>query len=284
MSKFNICIIRPNGYIHSSAFIELAELICYSLIDNGMSAEIKENSISSSSVNIILGCHLLDLSMIESIPKNSIIFNTEQFGQGPDIWQQNLKFYLENFSSWDYSSQNIKLIQQQGVKSPILFEIGYHERLSRIAQNLKQKVDILFYGSLTEKRVKVLSDLERRGVRVKRVFGLYGAERDFWISRSKIVINLHAHATKIFEIIRVHYLMNNAKAVVCQVDEDTKADPRYLKGVVASKYDCLVDRCVELLDDRVKLKELEECSAASLREIDSKQIMANMLNNIKYAL
>ena len=31
--KFNICIIQPQGYIHSLAFLELAELLVYSLRD-----------------------------------------------------------------------------------------------------------------------------------------------------------------------------------------------------------------------------------------------------------
>jgi len=280
MSKFNICIVRPDGYMHSSAFIELAELICYSLLDNGMSAEIKENTISSSSVNIILGCHLLDLSMIDDIPKSSIIFNTEQFGQGPIEWQQKIRIFLESFSSWDYSSYNISLIKSSGIKPPIHFKIGFHEKLKRIPGDIKRKIDVLFYGVLTDARFEILSQLEKKGIKVKKLVGVYGHERDFLISRSNIILNLHAHPTKIFEIIRVHYLMNNAKAVLSQIDRDTKIDKEYLHGIAFAEYGSLVERCVEILHSKTAILDLEERSLYALKKIDSRIVMSEMVDNL----
>ena len=40
--------------------------------------------------------------------------------------------------------------------------------------------------------------------------------RDDLIARAKVVLNINKHQAKIFEIVRVSYLMANAKAVVLQ--------------------------------------------------------------------
>ena len=48
------------------------------------------------------------------------------------------------------------------------------------------------------------------------LLGVYGAQRDEFIARSKIIINVSSQVN--FEIVRVSYLLANRKAVVCVVD------------------------------------------------------------------
>ena len=280
MNNFNICIFRPKGYIRSSAFVELAELIKFSLMDNNRQAAINEHFIDEMAFNIIIGGHLMDRSMIKDLPKRTIIFNTEQFGQGPEGWKEVIFELMQKFVAWDYSATNVDLFKSAGVKSIKHFEIGYHEKLKRIPGDLKKKIDVFFYGVLTKNRLAILDELEKRGLRVEKIEGIYGRERDYLISRSSIILNLHAHPTKIFEIIRVHYLMNNAKAVVCQVDNDTKIDPRYLEGISFSGYENLVEKCIELIDNKNLIRELEIKSIEAIRKINSKQAMAKMIENL----
>ena len=45
-------------------------------------------------------------------------------------------------------------------------------------------------------------------------YGVYGAERDRLIARSRLVLNVHYFPTHIFEMIRVSYLLANRTAVV----------------------------------------------------------------------
>ena len=52
--KYNVCIIKPAGYLHSGAFSELAELIAYSLEDLGYESSISLNETYTDSRNIIL--------------------------------------------------------------------------------------------------------------------------------------------------------------------------------------------------------------------------------------
>jgi hypothetical protein len=258
----------------------LAELIKFSLIDNNRQAAINENFIDEMAFNIIIGGHLMDRSMVRDLPKRTIVFNTEQFGQGPESWKEVIFELMQKFVAWDYSAINVDLFKSAGVKSIKHFEIGYHDKLKRIPGDLKKKIDVFFYGVLTKNRLVILDELEKRGLRVEKIEGIYGRERDYLISRSNIILNLHAHPTKIFEIIRVHYLMNNAKAVVCQVDNDTKIDSRYLEGISFSRYENLVEKCIELIENKNLIRELEIKSIETIRKINSKQAMAKMIEDL----
>ena len=81
--KYNLCIIQPPQYVHSGAFIELAELMQHSLADLGYTSTISFNTPYIDSRNIIIGAHLLDISYISQFKSqfpSSVIVNTEQFG------------------------------------------------------------------------------------------------------------------------------------------------------------------------------------------------------------
>jgi hypothetical protein len=89
---------------------------------------------------------------------------------------------------------------------------------------------------------------------VKTSFGVYGARRDHFIARSKIVLNLRSGHTSVMEQPRVSHLLNNRRFVIT---EDA-ADNPYGDAVVAAPYEELVDRCLCYLaddDGRIRMAE-----------------------------
>jgi hypothetical protein len=58
--------------------------------------------------------------------------------------------------------------------------IGYVPALSRIPQAIRTDIDVLFYGSLSGRRSRILDGLQARGVRVERAFNVYGADLNLW--------------------------------------------------------------------------------------------------------
>ena len=54
--RYNICLIKPDQYIHSLAFIELAELLLYSLQELGFEVQIQFNELDNNACNILIGC------------------------------------------------------------------------------------------------------------------------------------------------------------------------------------------------------------------------------------
>lgn len=265
MKKINICLIKPDSYIHSYAFLELGELIYFSLKDLGFEATLRFNHIEPNIKNILIGCHLLDPKFIEQVPKSTIILNTEQVYSDTTDWNKNIFAWTTNFEVWDYSTRNIEKLEEIGVNRAKLFKIGFQKELARLDKSKKKDVDVLFYGSVNERRKDILEKLVAKGLTVKTLFGVYGKERDEWIERSKLVLNHHFYNSQIFEIVRVFYLLTNSVAVVGEVNESTSIDTMCREGIHAAKYDDLVARCVEIIRDddarhRIQIQALNSIS------------------------
>jgi len=248
MEKINICLIKPDDYIHSYAFLELGELIFYSLKELGINATLAFNQIEPRAKNILIGIHLLSSNFIDQIPKSSIILNTEQIFSDTTHWNNNIYAWVKKFEVWDYSTRNIEKLNSLGVSSK-LFKFGFQKELARLNSSINKDVDILFYGSLNDRRKSVLKELEEKDLKVKFLFGIYGKERDHWVERSKLVLNLHGYNSQIFEIVRVFYLLTNSIAVVGEVNESTSIDSMCREGIYAAKYDDLVLGCIEIIND-----------------------------------
>ena len=257
MARFNICLVKPDNYIHSFAFLELGELLYFSLQELGHEVTFGFNNLEPTATNILIGCHLLDPSFITQIPPSTIILNTEQI-YGETDWNKPIFEWTKHFQIWDYSPKNIEKLNQMGIERTRLLRIGFQKELARLSINKSKEVDVLFYGSVNERRKTVLDGLEARGIKVKVLFGVYGKERDEWIERSKVVLNHHYYEAQIFEIVRVFYLLTNSVAVVGEVNKTTSIDSIYQEGISASKYEDLISDCVELVNHdalRVQVQE-----------------------------
>lgn len=274
--KYNICIVKPDRYLHSAAFLELAQLLGYGLEDLGYSVTISINSIFADARNIIIGCHLLDPSLIESTPETSIIINTEQLGTVSSPWHHKIRRWVTRFQTWDYSEGNLARLREIGAEEPKLLRLGYHKRLARIDKSSPQDIDVLFYGSLSERRKRIIHDLKAAGSNAMAV-GVYGEERDRLIARSKVILNVHYHDSHVFEIVRVFYLMINAKAVVGEVGENTAIDPFYLPGIRAAPYDDLVRSCLDLAADRGIREEMERRALDTISRRPQRELLAPLL-------
>ena len=277
MKPYNICTIVPAGYAHYRAFDELVELIFHGLTELGIVVTTSTNSCAAGARNIVLGCHLLELERSMSLPPDSIIFNTEQLGAISAQWQQRLVERSRQLETWDYSLRNVAHLKTLGVEEVRYFRVGHHPKLARIIKPASQPIDVLFYGSVTERRQRVLEDLGATGLNVKSVFGVYGKERDELIAQAKVVLNCHAYESKIHEIVRSFYLMTNRKAVVAELDGDTAIDPAHVQGIHAAAYGELVEACCRLVaEDRLRA-EVEARAHACIAAIPQAEVLRELL-------
>lgn len=54
----------------------------------------------------------------------------------------------------------------------------------------ERDIDVLFYGSITPRRARILESLSAAGIQVTALYGVLGAERDRYIDRAKVVLDL----------------------------------------------------------------------------------------------
>lgn len=274
---YHLCLVQPEGYAHSGALLELAELVFHGLSDLGHPVTIALNEIREPGRNILVGAHLLDRSVIDRLPLGTILLNSEQLQADDTGWTGVMLHAARRFEIWDYSTRNIERLCTVPGADTRLLPVGFHPALDRIAVAPEQDIDVLFYGSINPRRRAILDGLEAEGLRVERLFGVYGAERDAVVARAKLVLNVHYYPTHIFEIVRVFYLMSNGKAVVSEVGTDTAMDAVYRTGIEAVTYDQLIERCRALVADSTARAALEARARAAIRKVPQAERLAAML-------
>lgn len=273
MAKYHIGIVRPQGHVHSDGFREVAETLHSALRSLGHVADIGDNTLDSLAVNILLGAHLLSEKEAAALPSSTIVYNLEQLGAATlPSWYMAL---ASRVRIWDYSPLNLNRWKQiPCLEPPVLVEIGFAPELRRILVAPIQDIDVLFYGSLNERRSHILRDLEAKGLKVHHAFGVYGPERDALIARAKIVLNVHFYVTEVFEIVRVSYLLANSKAVVTE----SSPDLGYLADAVAVfPYDGLVEGCMALVENEAARHTLETHGAYMFAQRQQVEILRHVL-------
>ena len=270
MPDYRICLINPPGYKHSSCFLELAILLKSSFTGLGFKCDITVNQPDIDKINIILGGHLIEnVSALKEF--RYIPYQLEQLGAAQGIYTPGFEEYLRNsISIWDYSHENISFLNSRGLSARYV-PVGYHRNLEGIPQNEKKVYDVLFYGSSCTRRSAILDRLTREGVKVKTLFGVYGQERDKEIAKSRMIINIHHYDTKIFETVRISYLLNNRCFVVC---EESSLNPYGKVDLCLVAYDNLVKTCLDYLE---KDQEREKTALRCYRQFKENYDMGGII-------
>jgi hypothetical protein len=244
--QYRVVLVIPPGYIHARCFTETAFLLKNSLLDVGKDCDIAINDFAKDRTNIVLGYHLLGTPDIPGLFRY-IPYQLEQLSASENLFCDKIRSLLASAAEiWDYSRENIEFLAKQGLKARHL-PVGYHPSLEMIQKGVPKDIDILFFGSMAERRKKILDTLSKSGANVKTLFGVYGKDRDALISRARIVINIHYYSAKIFEAIRTSYLFNNA---CCVVSESSEQYPYPKVAATLVNYDSLVPKCLEILATR----------------------------------
>jgi hypothetical protein len=233
----------PN-YIHTGALQEAAEGVHFALQGLGYDSVLTDSLDLWDRQNIVFGPQVL-LHLAKKPVEGSIVFNLEQCDA--PIAELILPL-LKEYEVWDYSERNVNFWSKHGIWAQHV-PLGYVPELSRIKPMEPKDIDVLFYGCLNSRRRKVLDDLRLAGLSVVVLDSVYGFQRDTFIARSKVVLNMHYYEPGIFEIARCSYLLANE---VCVVSEIGIGDEAFKEAVSSVPYDQLVSVCVEMVNSEEK--------------------------------
>ena len=149
--------------------------------------------------------------------------------------------------------------REEAVRDAIRLAIDDQRRagLDRITDAGAHDIDILFYGSTSPRRSQIMEKLTSRGFRTASLFGKYGPDRDAYIARARLVLNIHCFETTHLEQVRLSYLLNNKRFVVSETSDNNP----YGNGVVFCDYQDIVDRCAHYLrpgmeEERTRIAEI----------------------------
>jgi hypothetical protein len=283
--RFNIAHIVPAtsnfSMVHGLyGYREVIETLQWGLRDLGYDVTISENQLDGTRINIVLGAQMLAEADLERLPDRTIVYNFEQIG-GANVadLRPEIRTVGERFRIWEYSQGNLATWEKIGPARPIIHvPVGWAPVLIRIRKPPRQDVDALIYGTPGPLRLQVFHDLCHHGMTCLFVCGMYGEARDQLIARSKLVLNLNVNdRSRIFEIVRVSYLLANSKAIVADLRVGTFVEPDIKAAVAFCKPEQILATCAELLESEGTRSELEDRGREVMERRHISPILASAL-------
>ena len=285
MSHFNILHVAGNGIRGTAAYQEVIESVIWGIQQLGHDATSSVNSCHRDATNILFGGHLAP-DLLVDCPTGSIYYNLEQICKHPQYNPANpkdtVRLIASKFRIWDYTGANLATWNGLTPAHPVkLVPIGYAPILTRIESAEKQDIDVLIYGAVGEKRLtafSTLAHLVNGGLSTVFASGLYGTSRDSLIARSRIVLNINnIDRAKIFEIVRVSYLLANAKAVVSDIYPDSYIEEDIAAAVIFAPVSKIAETCWNLLADEDRRTRLERQALDCISRRDIRLFLAAAL-------
>lgn len=248
MARFHVVRVEVEGYEHLRAFDDLSTSLVAGLVAMGHAATAGAAAETDPSVvNIVLGAHVLDDSALASLPPGTVVYNHEQVDVTSLLSPQRLSAFAP-FEVWDYSARNVGAWAAAGVAASHV-PVGWADVPTTIRRDLPQPIDVLFYGSVNDRRRRILDALGRAGLEVHLAFGVYGAERDDLISASKLVLNVNFYERRILETVRLAHLLAQDVPVVSERTVGLEMPAGFDRAARFASYDRLVDAVRELVED-----------------------------------
>jgi hypothetical protein len=192
-----------------------------------------------------------------------ILINPEHYQNlNPNILQFINK--KENYYIWDFSSTNIREIKKTytNIKTyylPLLYnpylELYYKQTITRSIEYQNKEIDILFMGTMNNRRQKILDEL-KKSYKVKIIViedRLSNREIFDLIENSKLVLNLFYYEVFVFDYYRNTLLLSNNVLMVSETpyNIDTISEPNlkdFETNLLVSNYDNIINTVKKTLE------------------------------------
>ena len=268
MACFSLVTLLPEGYGHVSAFLDIKLLLYYSLRDLGHEVSLATNRFPENSTAIVFGAHLITDEFLIDLPRDCILFNTEQLGRHGSPWSDQMIALAQKHVTWDYSSFNLQeLLKGDGHARALRFRLGYHSELERIPARSAQPGEFIFYGSITPLREQILSRIRlSERLKISAYFGMYGWQRDGLLSRARAVLNLHSQPCRVLEWVRMLPLLANAVPCIALVHPDSRCDDNQLSYLLTVSEQDPTDELEDLYGSIDRLQDHAQTSQQRFRE------------------
>ena len=143
---------------------------------------------------------------------------------------------------------------------------------------------MLHYGWLSPRRLKIVQEMQERGLKVKALGRMWGAERDREIAKAKLILQVRAQEEyQIFEIVRASYLMANGKAVLSERNERTVVEEDIARGVAWARYEDLAEAAAALCQNDAARQTVETNARGVMADRPQERFLAAALAQLGHA-
>lgn len=228
----HLAIMQPAGYVHSLGFVDQARYLRYQLRRLGAQVSLAKNRLREDAINIVFGAHL-------GFPADwrrrhtCLFFNLEQLGRGGASVSADYLALLRSSAVIDYDPGNVAAYCADPADVPLV-SFGHAPYLDDgLDCPLEARpIDLLFFGSLNDRRRAFIAEVEDAGVQVATFdHPLYGPERDEFIRQAKAVLNCSFYETSRFEQARVSHCLSLGTPVISELHAASEPAPAFEAAV-----------------------------------------------------
>ena len=244
LPTIHICVLQPVGYPHSMGLLDPALYLQHQLQRMGVPVTIAKNRLMHDAVNVIFGAHL---GFDPELRRRYCCFfvNLEQLGRTGASLPAPYLALLRSSAVVDYDAANVCHYARDPADVPLIafHDAPYLRPDGVVPLPLEERpIDVLFFGSMNDRRRQVLGALEAAGVNVARFqTPVYGPERDDVIRQSKLVLNLHYYEASRFEQVRAFQVLSLGTPMLCERNVTTNPAPEFENAVFWRSPERIVD-------------------------------------------
>lgn len=228
LPEIHLCIQQPAGYVHSLGLLDQARYFRYQFRRLGATVSLAKNRLRHDAVNYVFGAHLgFDADQRD---RHACVFvNLEQLGDGGARVSDDYLKLLANSAVVDYDPDNRAAYATRVDDVPVVPLLHAPYLTPEHWTPLEERpIDLLFIGSMNERRRAWLDRIEALGLSVAMFDGpLYGPERDQFIMQAKAVVNAHFYETSRFEQARVAHCLSLGTPVISERTLQTLPHPAF---------------------------------------------------------
>lgn len=168
----------------------------------------------------------------ESLPPKYVAYQLEQSGTSKHFTEKYLNRLRQAVAVWDYSSQNVDFLIENGVDAkrikhvPIIYTLD-----PKPVVRTDYEFDVVFYGDVNNERRKFILARLGEKFKLKIVSGVYGDELYEQLKRARCVVNIHYYDDALLETTRVYECLSMNLCVVSERARD-QVEHGELDGVV----------------------------------------------------
>ncbi|HTH80939.1 MAG TPA: hypothetical protein VL593_18335 [Ramlibacter sp.] len=266
-----INVIEKNPYL-PQPFVLTEVAICLrdAIRAAGYASEHLVNHIDPAAYSIVLGgSPALEKELPHLDRERCAIFNFEQLGSTSNLAGPQYRAWLAHWLVLDYHASNVELLKRENGPAQRAFELPLVPSANLVTTGDEPKsVDVLFYGTMSDRRSRVIAQLESMGLKVEVVAGAYGHELAPAVRRAKLVLHVHFYEQALFPVARVLQPVMMGVPVVCETSVFSELNDWSHSGVVFAHYAHLAETCRDLLDAPERMVQRARLSRDFVQHID----------------
>jgi hypothetical protein len=265
----NVAEINPHAP-RPFTFTEAALCLRDAIRKLGYTCELHVNRADTAHRCIVLGALPPNLPAVEQLMAGrAVIFNFEQLASTQPVTGDEYADWLRRWVVADYHTANIEWLRRESGDAQRVFELPVvpcDTIAWRADLPYEPTVDVVFFGTLSERRQRVIDGLLAAGLSVEVVQGSFGEELAPAIKRARVVLHVHFYETGLFPIARVLQPVAQGVPVVCERSVFSEGSDWAGSGIVFAPYAKLVEACKRLVtadsERAIRAKRNREFAAA----------------------